>query len=140
MTGWDVADLAGPDGEDWRVPARELAARQEVLSTLLAGAGHPGVLIQHPIDLYYYAGGRQNASLFIPAKGAGGSKEAGGNGPVLFVRRSLQRAQHEGGGTDCPHEVLAFPRMKQFSETLGQRGVTSAPSCLLYTSPSPRDP
>lgn len=128
MTGWDVADLAGPDGEDWRVPASELVARQTLLASLLGDAGHAGALIQHPIDLYYFAGGRQNASLFIPAQGAGGSKEAGGNGPVLFVRRSLQRALHEGGGTDCPHEVLAFPRMNQFAETLAHRGVTAAPS------------
>ncbi|DAC31378.1 MAG TPA: aminopeptidase P family protein [Candidatus Poseidoniaceae archaeon] len=128
MTGWDVADLAGPDGEDWRVPASELVARQTLLASLLGDAGHAGALIQHPIDLYYFAGGRQNASLFIPAQGAGGSKEAGGNGPVLFVRRSLQRALHEGGGTDCPHEVLAFPRMNQFAETLAHRGVKAAPS------------
>jgi len=32
MTGWDVADLTGPDGEDWRVPVSELAARQQQLA------------------------------------------------------------------------------------------------------------
>ncbi|MDA8550576.1 M24 family metallopeptidase [Candidatus Poseidoniales archaeon] len=127
MTGWDVADLAGPDGEDWRVPVSELAARQVELGRLLSEAGVAGAMLQHPVDLYYYAGGRQNASMFIPAQGAGGSIEAGGNGPVLFVRRSLQRALFEGGDSDCPHEVLVFPRMKEFSEVLNKRGVISAP-------------
>ena len=128
MTGWDVADLTGPEGEDWRVPASELEARQHRLAHLLQEAGLPGALIQHPVDLYYYAGGRQNASMFIPAAGAGGSTTAGGDGPVLYVRRSLQRAQFEGGGTNCPHEVTSFPRMKKFAETLGERGVKLAPS------------
>lgn len=77
MTGWDVADLSGPEGQDWRVPSSELEARQSELGRLLQGAGIAGALIQHPVDLYYFAGGRQNASLFIPAKGAGGSVEAG---------------------------------------------------------------
>lgn len=128
MTGWDVADLTGPDGEDWRVPVSELAARQQQLAERMRDQGQPGVLIQHPVDLYYFAGGRQNASMFIPAAEAGGSRQAGGNGPVLFVRRSLQRALHEGGGNDCPHDVESFPRMKQFAEVLSARGVVHAPS------------
>ena len=123
MTSWDVADLTGPDGEDWRVPASELAARQHQLAERMRDEGRSGVLIQHPVDLYYFAGGRQNASMFIPAAEAGGSRQAGGNGPVLFVRRSLQRALHEGGGSDCPHDVESFPRMKQFAEVLSARGV-----------------
>ena len=127
MTGWDVADLSGPEGEDWRVPSSELEARQSELGRLLQDAGIAGALIQHPVDLYYFSGGRQNASLYIPAKGTGGSVEAGGNGPVLFVRRSLQRAKFEGGGDDCPHEVLPFPRMKEFAEILSQRGASDAP-------------
>ena len=131
MTGWDVTDLSGPDGEDWRVPTSELDARQQELGRLLAKAGLPGALIQHPVDLYYYAGGRQNASMFIPAQHAGGSIEAGGNGPVLFVRRSLKRAHHEGGGSDCPHEVIPFPSMSVFAEHLANRGVEAAP-CLQF--------
>ena len=47
MTGWNEADLVGPDGEDWRVPASELAARQHRLGELLAEAG----------DAYYFAPG-----------------------------------------------------------------------------------
>ena len=121
MSGWNEADLTGPDGEDWRVPVSELAARQHRLSEGLAEAGISGAFIQHPVDLYYYAGGRQNASMYIPARGAENSQG------VLFVRRSLQRAQFEGGGDDTPHEVLAFPRMAQLVATLRQRGATSAP-------------
>jgi Xaa-Pro dipeptidase len=121
MSGWNEADLTGPDGEDWRVPVSELAARQHRLSEGLAEAGISGAFIQHPVDLYYYAGGRQNASMYIPACGAENSQG------VLFVRRSLQRAQFEGGGDDTPHEVLAFPRMAQLVATLRQRGATSAP-------------
>ena len=85
MTSWDTSDIVGPDGEDWRVPVAELAARQNRLAEFLAEVGLPGALIQHPVDLYYYGGGRQDGSLFVPAQGAGGSVEAGGNGPVAFV-------------------------------------------------------
>ena len=121
MTGWNEEDLAGPDGEDWRVPVSELAARQQRLGELLAKSGISGAFIQHPVDLYYYAGGRQNASMYIPALGSEHPRS------VLFVRRSLQRAQYEGGGDDAPHEILSFPRMSQLVDALAQRGVTSAP-------------
>ncbi|MDP6200302.1 MAG: hypothetical protein QF531_05970, partial [Candidatus Poseidonia sp.] len=110
MTSWSTSDIVGPDGEDWRVPVSELGARQTRLAEMLAEAGLPGALIQHPVDLYYYAGGRQDGSLFVPAQGAGGSEEAGGNGPVAFVRRSLKRAQWEAGGDDAPHIIKPFPR------------------------------
>ncbi len=33
MSGWNEADLTGPDGEDWRVPVSELANRQHRLGT-----------------------------------------------------------------------------------------------------------
>ena len=121
MTGWNEADLTGPEGEDWRVPVSELAARQQRLGEGLAEAGYSGAFIQHPVDLYYFAGGRQNASMYIPAHGSENSQS------VLFVRRSLQRAHFEGGGDDAPHEILSFPRMAQLAPTLRQRGVISAP-------------
>ena len=132
----DPADLLGPDGEDWRVPVSELEARQGELARRLREAGLPGILIQHPIDLYYYAGGRQNGALFVPAEGAGGSKDAGGDGPVGYVRRSLRRAVHEAGGDDAPHEITAFPSLRALSETLQARGVTEAPSLQLGEIPS----
>jgi len=121
MTGWNEEDLAGPNGEDWRVPVTELAARQHRLGELLAQSNLSGAFIQHPVDLYYFAGGRQNASMYIPAHGSENSRS------VLFVRRSLQRAHFEGGGDDAPHDILPFPRMSQLVEMLAQRGVTSAP-------------
>jgi Xaa-Pro aminopeptidase len=121
MTGWDEADLVGPDGEDWRVPSAELAARQRRLGELLAEAGISGAFIQHPVDLYYYAGGRQNASMYIPSQAAEEQRS------ILFVRRSLQRALFEGGGSDAPHEVVAFPRSAELVDTLRKRGVDTAP-------------
>ena len=60
-----VEDMSGPDGEDWRVPVKELEARLEHLSQRLARAEISGALIQNPVDLYYYAGGRQNGALFV---------------------------------------------------------------------------
>jgi len=132
----DPADLLGPDGEDWRVPVTELETRQRELARRLREAGLPGILIQHPIDLYYYAGGRQNGALFVPAEGAGGAGDAGGNGPVGFVRRSLRRAVHEAGGDDAPHEITAFPSLRAFGETLRERGVSEAPALQLGEIPS----
>ena len=135
MTSWDTSDIVGPDGEDWRVPVTELAARQTRLADMLAEAQVPGALIQHPVDLYYYGGGRQDGSLFIPAKGAGGSVEAGGDGPVAFVRRSFKRAVWEAGGDDAPHLVKAFPRLSTFAETLRGMGVNGAPALQFGEAP-----
>jgi Xaa-Pro dipeptidase len=136
MTEWAPTDLVGPEGEDWRVPVSELAARQARLAEMLEEASLPGALIQHPVDLYYYAGGRQDGTLFVPAKGAGGSVEAGGDGPVAFVRRSLKRAVWEAGGDDAPHLIEAFPRLSTFAEHLQSKGVTDAPALQFGEAPA----
>lgn len=135
MTTWNSGDLVGPEGEDWRVPVSELAHRQAGLADMLRDAGIAGALIQHPVDLYYYTGGRQDSSFFVPATGAGGSIQAGGDGPVSFVRRSLKRAQHEAGGDDAPHQVLPFPRLSLFVDTLRERGVTGVPGLQFGEAP-----
>ena len=103
-------EICGPEGEDWRVPVSELESRQEGLRNRLRDAGFGGALIQTPVDLYYYSGGRQNASLFVPVEG-----EA-----TLFVRRSLARAHYESGEDDSPHRVVKFPSLSQFGEIIGQ--------------------
>ena len=92
MASWVESGIQGPNSEDWRVPVSELEARLETLSVVLQQNSLSGVFVQHPVDLYYFAGGRQNATLFVPAKGTKASIEAGGDGPVLFVRRSISRA------------------------------------------------
>ena len=128
MSDWDTSVLSGPEGEDWRVPVSELEQRLNALAAALQASSLPGVLIQHPIDLYYFAGGRQDGSMFVPAQAAGGSVEAGGDGPVFYVRRSLERAQHEAGDDNAPFSIEPFPRLRLLSETLQSRGVTEAPA------------
>ena len=105
----ELTTLVGPEGEDWRVPVSELESRQNELASRLAQQGLDAALIQTPVDLYYYAGGRQNASLLVTADGDS----------RLFVRRSLSRAKHESGGDDSPHTVESFPRMAAFAEEIG---------------------
>ena len=92
MASWSVEDMSGPDGEDWRVPVKELEARLEHLSQRLARAEISGALIQNPVDLYYYAGGRQNGALFVPAANSNASIHQDGDGVRFFVRRSVSRA------------------------------------------------
>ncbi|MCH2647995.1 MAG: M24 family metallopeptidase [Candidatus Poseidoniaceae archaeon] len=105
----ELTSLVGPEGEDWRVPVSELESRQNELASRLSKEGLEAALIQTPVDLYYYAGGRQNASLLVTAEGDS----------RLFVRRSLSRAKHESGGSDSPHSVESFPRMATFAEEIG---------------------
>jgi len=136
MSDWDTSVLSGPEGEDWRVPVSELEQRLNALATALQSSSLPGVLIQHPIDLYYFAGGRQDGSMFVPAQAAGGSIEAGGDGPVFYVRRSLQRAQHEAGDDNAPFSIEPFPRLRLLSETLQSRGVKEAPALQLGELPT----
>ena len=130
MGDWDATVLSGPEGEDWRVPVSELENRLERLARALRVAALPGALIQHPVDLYYFAGGRQDGSLFVPAEGT----EA--DGSVFFVRRSLERARFEAGGDNAPFQLETFPRLSQFAEVLKSRGVSGAPGLQYGELPS----
>ena len=104
-----LSTLAYLEGEDWRVPVSEMEARQNLLAKLLQENDIEAALVQNPVDLYYYSGGRQNASLLVKANGES----------RLFVRRSLSRAKFESGEDDSPHSVENFPRMAEFSDTIG---------------------
>ena len=130
MGDWDFTMLSGPEGEDWRVPVSELASRLERLAQALRVAALPGALIQHPVDLYYFAGGRQDGSLFVPADGTDG------DGPVFFVRRSLKRARFEAGGDDAPFQLEPFPRLREFADVLKARGASGAPGLQFGELPS----
>ncbi len=127
MASWSTKDMSGPDGEDWRVPVKELEFRLESLSQRLAKAGMSGALIQNPVDLYYYAGGRQNGTLFVPATNSNASIHQGGDGAKFFVRRSVMRAEFEAGGTDSPLTIEKFPSLSLFAETLANLGLEQAP-------------
>ena len=129
MGDWDTTVLSGPEGEDWRVPVSELENRLERLARALRVAALPGALIQHPVDLYYFAGGRQDGSLFVPAEGTEG------DGPVFFVRRSLERARFEAGGDNAPFKLESFPRLSQFADVLKSRGVSGAPWIAIRRTP-----
>ena len=76
------------------------------LQQTLRGQGLDGALLIHPIDIYYFSGTRQNATLWIPAEG----------NPLLLVRKSLARAQQE----SLVEETRPFPSSKEFPLLFGE--------------------
>ena len=68
--------------------------------------GIDGALFIYPIDVYYFAGTRQNSALWIPAQG----------NPFLLVRKSYSRAQAESVISD----IRPFPSSKEFASQFGQ--------------------
>lgn len=83
------------------VSENECRIRIDSLQKKLAEQGLDGALLLHPIDIYYYAGTRQNAVLWVPVVG----------GAALLVRKSLTRARQE-----CRlDDVRPFPRSKEFT-------------------------
>lgn len=66
-----------------------------------------GALFIFPIDVYYFSGTRQNATLWIPAEGE----------PLLLVRKSLSRAKEESVLAD----ILPFPSGKDFPGLFDER-------------------
>ena len=63
-----------------------------------------GALFIYPIDVYYFTGTRQNASLWIPTDGE----------PLLLVRKSFARAKEESPLED----IRQFPSSKEFSSVI----------------------
>ena len=131
---WNPADILGPDGEDWRVPVSELEARQTELRRRLTEADIESLLIQHPVDLHYYSGGRQQAVLWVPADGLE-APDGGPAIPVQWARRSLRRAAWDAGGSDAPHEVHEHPSSALWGEALAANGATRMPALQLGVVP-----
>ncbi|RAH14361.1 MAG: hypothetical protein CMB56_005585 [Methanobacteriota archaeon] len=125
---WSTSDLFESKDVDSRVPVTELESRQLRLSKELRKAGYDGALIHNPIDLYYFCGGRQDSTMFIPAEGSEATS-------IQYVRRSLSRAKFEAGDDDSIHEVVKFPRLSELSSDLKSRGVNRLPSMQLSNVP-----
>lgn len=70
----------------------------------LRGKEIDGALLIYPIDVYYFAGTRQNSALWVPADG----------NPVLLVRKSLARAQKE----SLVEDTRPFPASKEFAAAI----------------------
>ena len=110
------------------MPVSELKSRQLSLAKLLDETGFEGALLHNPVDLYYFCGGRQDAAMFIPAL----SKDTT---PTQFVRRSVKRAKFEAGGSDAIHNVVKFPRLSEFSDTIKSFGIKQTPLMQLSSIP-----
>jgi Xaa-Pro aminopeptidase len=83
----------------------ESERRIERLQEQLRAKGIDAALIIYPIDVYYFAGTRQNSLLYVPAAGA----------PMLLVRKSLARARLEAVIAD----IRPFPSSKEFPQLIG---------------------
>ena len=84
----------------------ESERRIERLQEELRAKGIDAALIIYPIDVYYFAGTRQNSLLYVPAAGA----------PMLLVRKSLSRARLEAVIAD----IRPFPSSKEFPQLIGE--------------------
>ncbi len=84
----------------WESEQRIIRMQEE-----LRGKGVDGALIIYPIDVYYFTGTRQNATLWIPADG----------NPLLLVRKSYSRAMKE----SLIEDTRPFPTGKEFSALFG---------------------
>lgn len=79
------------------VPESEITARITAIQKTLSDQGVGVAWMQHPADLYYFAGSVQDGVLLIPATGD----------PVCYVKMSLKRAEIE-----SPLRVEPFPGRK----------------------------
>ena len=102
---WSTDTLAGPDGEDWRVPTSELEMRQARFLEVLDGGS---AWVNDPVDMYWLVGNRQAGGVHFSSDGA----------VTQYVRNSLERARFESGGNDAPHSIVSHPRMSALNETV----------------------
>jgi Xaa-Pro aminopeptidase len=68
--------------------------------------GIDGALVIYPIDVYYFSGTRQNATLWVPADG----------NPLLLVKKSYSRAVKE----SMVEDTRPFPSSKEFPALFGE--------------------
>jgi Xaa-Pro dipeptidase len=80
----------------------ESQARIARLQEELSKAGIDAAFLVYPVDLYYFAGTRQNSLLYVPASGE----------PVLLVKKSLTRAL----GEAAVAEIRPFPSSRELPQ------------------------
>jgi Xaa-Pro aminopeptidase len=85
----------------------ELQRRIASLQQMLKKKALDGALVIFPIDVYYFSGTRQNATLWVPLDGE----------PILMVRKSLERARQESPLAD----IRPFPSSKEFSAVIPEQ-------------------
>ena len=83
----------------------ESQQRVQQLQERLRNKGVQAALLLMPIDIYYFAGTRQNAALWIPADGQ----------PLLLVRKSFVRAKEESPLAD----IRPFPSSRELATLFG---------------------
>lgn len=91
------------------VSAAESQQRIAKFQGMLQDKGLDGALFIFPIDVYYFTGTRQNATLWIPVSGA----------PLLLVRKSFARAREESPLAD----IRPFPSSKEFGALFPESAV-----------------
>ncbi len=88
------------------IPKEEIQRRITGLQTRLAAGNLDAAILNHSVDVYYFAGTRQNSVLWIPQKGS----------PILLARKSFSRAQTESSIAD----IRPFPSSSELPAVLGQ--------------------
>jgi Xaa-Pro aminopeptidase len=89
-------------------PAEEIAARIAALRDLMAESGVDFCVIMQHVDLFYFTGSTQKATLVITSDGD----------PLYFVQRSVERARME-----SPLPVIEVKSDKQIASMLKEKGV-----------------
>ncbi len=82
------------------IPESEIKYRTALLQKQLAEKAIDGAFFISPVDIYYFAGTRQNGLLWVPAEGS----------PLLLVRKSPARAIAESLVAD----TRPFPASREF--------------------------
>jgi Xaa-Pro aminopeptidase len=93
-------------GEELMLTKMESEQRIIRLQSELCAKGIDGALLIYPIDVYYFTGTRQNATLWVPADG----------NPFLLVRKSFSRAVKE----SLIEDTRPFPSSKEFPALFGE--------------------
>ena len=89
-------------------PAEEIAARIAALRDLMAESGVDFCVIMQHVDLFYFTGSTQKATLVIAPEGD----------PLYFVQRSVERARVE-----TPLPVIEVKTDKQIGSALKEKGI-----------------
>ena len=87
----------------------EYEARIKRLQATMKETELDGALLFQRVDVLYFSGTEQNASLFIPSSGI----------PLLMVRQSYERVQKE----RVAGQIIQFRRMKDISRILKDHGI-----------------